>query len=98
MTRTVERTASVSEVAAYLAHLNQFAVMTGCLALTGLLVWFAGLLVVLHGSKPTERPAIIRAYAMCRPFALRFRSGSYAAAPQQVEDEDPASRRGLGGG
>jgi hypothetical protein len=42
----------------------------GGLVLAGLLVWLLGLLIVLRDSKPAERPAIIRAYATCRPLAF----------------------------
>jgi hypothetical protein len=76
----------MSEVAAYLAHLDQFVIVTSCLALAGLLVWLIGLLVVLRGSKPGERPAIILAYAVCRPFVLR-RIGCHTADPQQEEGD-----------
>jgi hypothetical protein len=31
--------------------------------------WLAGILVVLRGSKPAERPAILRAYTFCNPLA-----------------------------
>jgi hypothetical protein len=71
MTRIAEMTGAMGRAAAGLTHLDQLAVMTTCLALAGLLVWLVGLLVVLRGSKPAERPAIIRAYAACRPFAFR---------------------------
>ncbi len=58
----------MSQIEAQLIHLVSFGVIGGCLVLAGLLVWLAGLLTALHGSKPTERPEIIRAYATCRPF------------------------------
>jgi hypothetical protein len=31
-------------------------------------LWLIGLIIVLHGTKPSERPAILRAYALCRPW------------------------------
>jgi hypothetical protein len=89
MTCMAERTGATGEVAAYLAHFDQIAVMTGCLALAGLLVWLAGLLVVLRGSKPAERPSIIRAYATCRPLAFRART----MASLQADDTESASHR-----
>lgn len=53
-----------------ITRLSGFGVVGGGLVLVGLFVWLSGLLIVLRGSKPAERPAILRAYAACRPFAL----------------------------
>jgi hypothetical protein len=60
----------MSQMETYLAApLTQFgAIAVCCLAFAGLLVWLAGLLIILRGTKPRERPDIIRAYATCRPF------------------------------
>jgi hypothetical protein len=35
--------------------------------LAACLVWLAGLRHVLYGAKPSDRPAILRAYAVCQP-------------------------------
>jgi hypothetical protein len=60
----------MSQIGTYLAApLTQFgAIAVCCLTFAGSLVWLAGLLIILRGSKPRERPDIIRAYATCRPF------------------------------
>lgn len=42
-------------------------VLGSIVAITALLVWLAGLILVLHGADPTARPALLRAYATCRP-------------------------------
>ena len=36
-------------------------------AIAALLVWLAGLILVLRGAEPRDRPALLRAYAVCRP-------------------------------
>lgn len=36
-------------------------------AIITLLVWLAGLIIVLRGTTPRDRPVILRAYAICRP-------------------------------
>lgn|GEM_PF-1334816 len=42
-------------------------VVGGAATLTALLAWLIGLVLVLRGTKPNERVAILRAYAICRP-------------------------------
>jgi hypothetical protein len=36
-------------------------------SITALLVWLAGLILVLRGADPRDRPALLSAYAICRP-------------------------------
>jgi hypothetical protein len=36
-----------------------------------LLVWLAGLVIVLRGTKPEDRDAILRAYGECQPRRAR---------------------------
>jgi hypothetical protein len=31
-------------------------------------LWLIGLMIVLRGTKPSERPPILRAFALCRPW------------------------------
>lgn len=57
----------MDQIEIYLGRLTQLGTITCCVVLAGLLVWLAGLLIVIRGSKPSERPAIIRAYATCQP-------------------------------
>ncbi len=42
-------------------------VLGSIVAITGLLVWLTGLILVLRGADPRVRPALLRAYAICRP-------------------------------
>jgi hypothetical protein len=94
MTLMAETAGTTGEAVAYLPHLDQLAAATTCLTLAGLLVWFVGLVMVLRGSKPAERPAIIRAYATCRPFAFRPGSRSCPLDPHQTErDATPGRHR-----
>lgn len=41
--------------------------MCAAVAIMALLAWLAGLVLVLRGADPKDRPAILRAYALCRP-------------------------------
>jgi hypothetical protein len=51
------------------AHLYGLAITAGCVLAFRLLVWLAGLLIILRGSKPTERPDILRTYALGNPLS-----------------------------
>ena len=42
-------------------------VLGSIVAITALLVWLTGLILVLRGADPRARPALLRAYAICRP-------------------------------
>jgi hypothetical protein len=41
-------------------------VLGGVVAVVALLVWLVGLVLVLRGSDPKDRPQILLAYALCR--------------------------------
>jgi hypothetical protein len=50
-------------------------IATAALGAVALLVWLAGLVIALRGTKPSERGTILRAYGECQPrLALRRRS------------------------
>lgn len=46
-------------------------IVGGVVAVASMLVWLAGLLIVLRGSRPEDRPRILRAYACCQPRSVR---------------------------
>lgn len=50
-------------------------IATAALGAVALLVWLAGLMIALRGTKPQERDAILRAYGKCQPrMAFRRRN------------------------
>jgi hypothetical protein len=42
-------------------------VLGSIVAITALLVWLTGLILVLRDTDPNARPALLRAYAICHP-------------------------------
>ena len=63
----------MSQMAVQAGTLVQIGIIAGsAVALVALLVWLVGLALALRGSKPKERPSILRAYAICRLPVVRF--------------------------
>jgi hypothetical protein len=55
-----------------LRSLGWVGIATAALGTVALLVWLAGLMIALRGTKPKERDEILRAYGECQP-RLSFR-------------------------
>jgi hypothetical protein len=70
------------------------------LAAVGSLVWLAGLIVVTRGTKPSERPAILRAYGASQPRQLprprRLAPRRLAARPGRPRDLDQTGSDQMG--
>lgn len=50
-----------------ISRLSTFGSVVALVAAAALVAWIIGLLIVLRGSEPDERPEIIHAYAHCNP-------------------------------
>jgi hypothetical protein len=73
----------------YIGRFSGFTAVAGCIVFTALLVWLVGLMIVLRGSRPKERPDIIRAYAMCQPFTcVRSRGTKHASERAALAQAD----------
>ncbi len=60
-------------------------VASAAVAVLGLVAWLIGLALALHDSEPADRPAILHAYATCRPWSLP-RSRTPADPRRSVSD------------
>ena len=58
---------AVNRIETCLNGFTQVSVIAACVALVGLVAWLIGLIIVIRGSTPKDRPDILRAYAVCRP-------------------------------
>lgn len=71
-------------------------ILAGAVALVALLVWLTGLVLVLRGSAPNDRPRILRAYALCRPpiVCRRRADAPLLSCRDQLPEEDPSGNTG----
>lgn len=87
----------MSQVASHVWPLFQLGfTLAGAVALVALLAWLTGLVLVLRGSAPVERPQILRAYAVCRPPIVRQRRADtpLLSCRDQPPEEDASTNTG----
>jgi hypothetical protein len=75
---------------ASIVQLYELAFIGGCVLVLRLLAWLVGLVIILRGSKCSERPDMLRAYARCSPLISTIsRERCFEEDASQLKDRTP---------